>query len=73
MKDDKEEKDIDLGSFFEFATTNKGYVNGLNLNEIKIEILEDCTGDFELIGSMMIGEIDQKTNSSLQNVDDFET
>ena len=58
--------------FFELATTNKVYVNGLKQHEIKSEILEDYTGDFELIGSMLIGEIEQKTNFSSKNVDDFE-
>ena len=28
-------EDIDLGRFFELATTNRKYVNGLNLHEIK--------------------------------------
>ena len=42
--------DIDLGRFFELATSNKIYVNNLNLHEIKNEILQDYTGDFELIG-----------------------
>ena len=51
------EEDIDLGSFFELATTSRKYVNGLNLHEIKNEILEDYTVDFELIGSMLLGEI----------------
>ena len=41
-------EDFDLGRFFELATTNRKYVNGLNLHEIKNEVLEDYTGDFEL-------------------------
>ena len=44
------EEDIDVGRFIELATSNKIYVNNLNLHEIKNEILEDYTGDFELIG-----------------------
>ena len=56
------EEDIDLGRLFALATTNKIYVNGLNLHEIKSKILEDYTGHFELISSMLIGEIEQKTN-----------
>ena len=43
-------EDIDLGRFFELATSNKIYVNNLNLHEIKNEILHDYTGDFELNG-----------------------
>ena len=66
-------EDIDLGRFFELATTIKKIVNGLYLHEIKSEILEDYTGDFELIGSMLIGEIEQKTNMRFKNTDDFET
>ena len=45
----------------------------MNQYESKTEVLEDYTGDFELIGSMLIGEIEQKTNIRFQNVDDFET
>ena len=66
-------EDIDLGSFFELATANRKYVNGLNLHEIKSEILEDHTGDFELIGSMLVGDVEQKTNNRFKNVDDFES
>ena len=65
-------EDIDLGRFFELATTNRKYVNGLNLHEIKNEFLEDHTGDFDLIGSMLVGEVEQKTNIKFKNVDDFE-
>ena len=66
-------EDIDKGRFFELATTNRKHVNGLNLHEIKNEIFEDYTGDFELIGSMLVGEIEQKTNIRFKNVDDFES
>ena len=65
-------EDINIGRFFELATTDRQYVNGLNLHEIKKEILEDYTGDFELIGSILVGEIEQKTNIRFKNVDDFE-
>ena len=77
MKEDKKKEniveDIDVGRFLELATNNRKYFNGLNLHEIKIEILEDYTGDFELIGSMLLGEIEQKTNIRFENVDDFES
>ena len=66
-------EDIDIGRFFELATIDRKYNNGLNLHEIKIEILEDYTGDFGLIGSMLVGEIEQKTNIRIKNVDDFES
>ena len=65
-------EDINVGRFFKLATTDRQYVNALNLHEIKNEILEDYTGDFELIGSMLVGEIEQKTNISFKNADDFE-
>ena len=42
---------VDLGRFFELATTDKYYVNKLNLHEIKNEILQDYKGDFKLNGS----------------------
>ena len=51
-------KDIDLGRFLELATSNKIYVNNLNLLEIKNEILQDYTGDFELNGRKIIGPIE---------------
>ena len=65
-------EDMDIGRFFELATTNRNYVNGLNLHEIKNEILEDYTVAFELIGSMLVGETEQKTNIRFKNIDDFE-
>ena len=48
-------EDIDLGRFFESATTNKRYVNGLTLHEVKSEVVKEYTGELELIGSMLIG------------------
>ena len=67
------EEDFDLGRIFQLATTNKINVNGLNLHETENEILEDYAGDFELIGSMLIGETEQKTNIRFKNLNDFET
>ena len=66
------EEDIDLGRFFELATSNKLYVNKLNLHEIKNEILQGYTGDFELNGKMIIGPNEHKTNIRFENMDDFE-
>ena len=65
-------EDVDLGRFFDLATRNKKYVNNLNLHEIKNEILQDYTGDFELNGKMIIGPIEHKTNIRFKNMDDFE-
>ena len=66
------EEDIDLGRFFELASSNKIYVNNLNLREIKNEILQDYTGDFELNGKMIIGPVEYKTNIRFKNMHDFE-
>ena len=43
------------------------------MHEIKNEILQDCTGDFELNGKMNIAPIEHKTNIRFKNMDDFET
>ena len=64
--------DVDIGRFFELATSNKIYVNNLNLHEIKNEILQDYTGHFELNGKMIIGPVEHKTNIRFKNMDDFE-
>ena len=66
------EEDIDLGRFFELATSNKIYVNNLNLHEIKIEILQDYTGDFELDGKLTIGLNEHKTTERFKKMDAFE-
>ena len=66
------EEDNILCRFFEQAATNKLYVNSLNLHGTKIETLEEFTGDFEMIGSMLIGQIEQKTNLTFKIFDDFE-
>ena len=56
------EQDIDSGRFFELATSNKIYVNGLKSHEIKNEKLIDYTCKFELNGLMVIGPVERKTN-----------
>ena len=71
QKREKMVEDIDLARFFELATSNKIYVNNLNLHEIKNEILQDYTGNFELNGLMIIGPIERKTNIRFKNMDDF--
>ena len=55
-------KCVALGRFFELVTTNKMFVNELNLHQIKSEILGEYTVDFELIRSALIGEVEQKRN-----------
>ena len=66
-------EDIDLGRFFDLATSNKIYVNSLKLHEIKNEILQDYTGDFESNGLMIIGPIKHRTNIRFKNIVDFES
>ena len=66
-------EDIDLARFFELATSNKLYVNILNLHEIKNEILQDYTCDFELNGVKIIGPTEHKTNIRFKNMDDYES
>ena len=66
-------KDTNLGRFFELASSDKIYVNSLNLHEIKIENLQDYTIDFELNGLMIIGTIERKTNIRFKNMNDFES
>ena len=67
------DEEIDLGWFFELATSNKIYVNSLSLHETKNEILQDYTGDFELKGLMIIGPIEHKTNISFKKMEDFDS
>ena len=66
------DEDIDLGRFFELASTDKICVTGLNLHETEKENLLDYTGGFELNGSMLIGAVEHKTNISFKIVFDFE-
>ena len=48
------------------------FVNGLYLHEIKKEVLLNYISVFEMIGSMLIGEIEENTIFIFRNVDDFE-
>ena len=66
-------EDIDLGRFFELATSNKIYVNKLNLHEIKNEILQGYTGDSQLNRLLIIETIEHKTVIRFKNMDDFES
>ena len=65
-------EDFDLGRFFELATSNKIYVNSLNLQEIKKQVLQGYTGDFELNGLLVIGTVEHETIIRFKNMDDFE-
>ena len=65
QKRENMERDVDLGKLFELATSNKIYVNNLNLHEIIDGVLQEYTGDFELNGLMIIGPIEHKTKNQI--------
>ena len=65
-----DKKDINLVRFIELVTSGKRYVNSLKLIGMKKKRLYR-TGAFELIGSTLIGEIEQKKLD--RKVDGFET
>ena len=65
-------EDIDLGRFFVIASSDKIYVNGVNIHEIKNETLQDYTGGFELNGLMIFGPIKHKTSTRFKYMHDFE-
>ena len=65
-------EDIDLGRFFELTSSDKIYVNNMNLHEIKNEILQDYINDFELNGVKVIGPVQQKTNFRFESMNAFE-
>ena len=67
-----EDFDIDIGRFFELATSDKIYVNNINLHEIKNEILLHYVGAFEKVGNLKTGVQIRQTNIRFKNMDDFE-
>ena len=67
-----EKEAINLDRLFELATTNKEYVNSISSHELENEFLEDYAGDFEMIGSMLTGGREQKTNIRFEKIDDYE-
>ena len=66
-------EDNDLSRFFELAASNKIYVNNLNSHEIKNEVLQSYTGDFELNGIKINGPIEHETYIRFKNTDVFES
>ena len=76
MKEDKKEKTwsmiLTYVDFLNWQQAMKYMLIVLNLHEIKNEILQDYTGDFELNGKMNIGPVEHKTNIRFKNMDDFE-
>ena len=51
---------------------NKIEVDDKNLHEIKIEILADYTGEFEMVGRLKIGDQIRDTHIRFRNVNDYE-
>ena len=51
---------------------NKIHVKDKNLHEIKIEILQDYEGVFELVGNLKVGDQIRQTHVRLRNMNDFE-
>ena len=62
-----------MGTLFDLASSDKIYVNSLNLHENKNGIIQDFTCDFELNGLMTIGPKEHKTNVRFENMDDLES
>ena len=44
-----------------------------NLHEIKREILQDYTGEFEIVGLLEVGNQIRQTHNRFRNIDDFES
>ena len=65
-------EDIDLGRFFEIGSSDKIYVNNINLHENKNESLQDYTGDLKLNGKVIIGPVEHTPNIRFQIMVVFE-
>ena len=52
--------------------SNKIHVVNKNLHEIKQKILQDYTGEFEMIGNLKVGDQIRQTHIRFRNIDDFE-
>ena len=57
----------------ELKELNKIHIVIRNLHEIKQEILVDYTGEFEMVGSLKVGDQIRQTHISFRNMDDFES
>ena len=51
---------------------NKIEVINKNLHEIKQEILEDYTGEFEMVGNLKVGDQIRQTHIRFRNISDYE-
>ena len=58
---------------FETCYSEKIYFDNSNLHGNKNDILGDSTGSFEMVGNMLLGKTEQKTDIRYKNVPDFET
>ena len=56
----------------ELKELNKIQVIDKNLHEIKQEILQDFTGEFEMVGNLKVGDQVRQTKIRFRNMDDFE-
>ena len=66
------EDEVDLSRFFELATSDKIYIDNLNLHEIKNDIMRDYDGVFEMNGTLKVGEQIRQTLIRFRNMDDYE-
>ena len=56
----------------ELKELNKIQVINKNLHEIKHEILQDYSGEFEMVGNLKVGDQIRQTRIRFRNIDDFE-
>ena len=66
------EDEVDLSRFFELATSDKIYIDNLNLHEIKNDIMRDYDGVFEMNGTLKVGEQIRQTLIRFRNMDHYE-
>ena len=52
---------------------NKIHIVNKNLHELKQEILVDYTGEFEMVGSLRVGDQIRQTHIRFRKMDDFES
>ena len=66
------EDEVDLSRFFELATSDKIYIDNLNLHEIKNDFMRDYDDVFEMNGTLKVGEQIRQTLIRFRNMDDYE-
>ena len=70
--DNNDDEEIDVDRFFEIAETNRSNIEGLNVFEIRDELMNgNC--DFGLVGNLTKNGIKEKTNLHFKNMNDFES